>query len=175
MKEIKWYKAQPIPPKDLKATGDIGNWEVKPHPRVSNMVILRNYLPEDRELEEEVGRESGIRYEGTGNRESQGIKRWARGEGWHQRPWFMDRLGPAGPILTLRGKHITSILSPAGAKALVLWGNGWWGHWTLFLHAPLPLRKLRRERGWACVCNLACANGPRLFCAWLCEAISRSI
>lgn len=81
VKEIKWYKAQPIPPKDLKATGDIGNREVKPHPCVSNMVILRNYLPEDRELKEVVGRESGIRCEGTGNRESQGIKRWARGEG----------------------------------------------------------------------------------------------
>lgn len=47
----------------------LGIEKSSPTPLVSNMVILRNYLPEGRELEEDMGRKSGIRYEGTGNRE----------------------------------------------------------------------------------------------------------
>ena len=104
--------------------GILGIEKSSPAPLVSNMVILRNYLPEGRELEEDMGRESGIRYEGTGNRESQGIKRWARGEGRPTSAALIHGIGPPGPILALRGRHIPSIFFPAGAEALTHWGNG---------------------------------------------------
>lgn len=59
-----------------------------------------------------MGGESGIRCEGIESRESQGIKRWVGVKADIRCPGSYT-IGPPGLILTLRGKHITSIPSPA--------------------------------------------------------------